>query len=162
MYAVILGILMIVELVGFIMAFVYKGKLESVYRSGLTKVLENGLKNNNSKILDPFFDLQKSLKCCGANNVSDFDAHNETKLSRWCEDNHVTNNGCAQAIITLLDKNLPAIGITLGVVLALEFFGLLFAVMLAVAIGHAPNNVYSSRPVEVLGGMVQGRRHNYH
>jgi len=40
LYAIIVGLLMIVELAGFIMAFVYKGKLTDVYQTALYEVFK--------------------------------------------------------------------------------------------------------------------------
>jgi len=150
---------MIVELVGFIMAFVYKGQLTSVYQTALFEVLNKGLKDNNTKIIGAFHDLENAMKCCGAYNISDYGEHNHT-YSDWCK-SRPDSQGCSQAIIAFLNKNLPIIGGTLGGVLALEFFCLLGAIALAVALKHAPDDNYSSNPGEVIRNVVPGRRYNY-
>jgi len=161
MYAVILGILMIIELVGFIMAFTYKSQLKGVYETALFEVFKKGLQENDTNILAPFRDLEKNMQCCGVHGLSDYIEYNNfTQLSDACKQHPTV--GCAQAIIDFLNTNLPKIGITLGCVLALEFFGLIAAIILAVALKHAPDtNEYSSDPREVLGNIVPGRRRNY-
>jgi len=158
-YATILLILMVIELAAFIMAFVYKGKLTEVYQTALYDVLKTGLDSNNTKILTAFDDLEKAMECCGVNNISDYTNANYTRSSEWC--GKKPNYGCSQAIIDFLKKGLPAIGVTLGVVLATELLGLLSAIALAVALKNAPDDNYSSSPGQVLGNMVPGRRRNY-
>lgn len=161
-YAFILFILMIIELVGFILAFVYRGRLEDTYKKGLDTVLKKGLINrNDTRIVDIFKTLQTNLKCCGANNASDYINANRSDLAVWCYENHVASKGCSQEIIDILDGNLPAVGGTLGGVLAVEFFGLLFAIILAVALRHVSKGDYSSNPGEVIRAVVPGRRFNY-
>ena len=97
------------------------------------------------------------MKCCGANGIIDYKAHPlDTPLECFQHP-----KGCSDAIIDLLDKNLPIIGGVLGGVLVLEVIGLLSAVVLAVALKHAPDDDYSSNPMEVLPHIVPGRRRNY-
>jgi hypothetical protein len=157
MYAVILTILMILELTGFIMAMVYKSKLESVYRDSLTKVFLPAVQKNDTKVLNAFHELEKALKCCGVNGKEDY-------LKYWPDaptDCYLNKEGCADTIINLLKNNLPIVGGTLGTVLFLELLGLIGAIVLAVAIKHAPDDTYSSNPAEVIKNIVPGRRRNY-
>ena len=158
MYAVILLILMIVELAGFITAFVYKGKLKEVYTDSLQKVFDDGLKTNNTEIMKSFRALEEAMKCCGVQNVSDYGVPPKFPLSGPCEKDPVPE-GCAVAITRFLSKQLPIIGITLGAVILLELFGLIAAIALAVARGHAPEKTYSGNVRQVLGGIVPGRRY---
>jgi hypothetical protein len=157
MYAIVLAILMILELVGFIMAIAYKGKLETVYRDSLTKVFATALDNNDEKFLNAFHQLEKSLKCCGVSGPTDYSKHGK-EPSAECFQN---TKGCSVVIIDLLKKSLPIIGGTLGGVLFLELIGLIFAILLAVALKHASDTEYSSSPTEVLSYVVPGRRRNY-
>jgi len=158
MYAIILAILMIVELVAFIMAFVYKGQLKKTYEDALNNVLQDALKGNKKELLSAFTELEIAMKCCGVFNISDYRNYpNET--SEYCNKNP-TADGCSTAIINFLNKNLPIIGGTLGGVLLLELFGLIAAIVLAVALKHAPDDSYSSSPGKVLSNIVPGRR-NY-
>ena len=158
MYAIILVILMIVELVGFIMAFVYKGKLQSVYEDALFKALQTGLEKENKEVLAAFQQLEKALQCCGVHNITDYIGYPKYPLSPECRQN-TTVVGCAEKIIDFLSSKLPIIGGTLGGVLALELFGLIAAIALAVALKHAPDDSYSSNPGKVLGGLVPNRRY---
>jgi hypothetical protein len=126
MYAIILGILMIVELVAFIMAFAYKGKLTEVYETTLLKVFTDALKKNDEAALGSFRDLETAMKCCGIHNVSDYNGYNATR-SEFCIQ-HPESIGCSQAIIDFLSKNLPIIGGILGGVIFLELLGLIGAI----------------------------------
>jgi hypothetical protein len=136
MYAIVLAMLMVIELVGFIMAFTYKAQLEQVYKTALFDVLKNGLLSNNTKILEPFRDLEKNMQCCGVHGFSDYiEFNNSTQVSDGCKQHPTV--GCAQAIIDFLNANLPKISITLGCVLAIELFGLIAAIILAVALKDA-------------------------
>ncbi|CAF1290815.1 unnamed protein product [Rotaria sordida] len=157
-YAIILGILMTIELVGFILAFAYKGKLEDVYKKSLTTVFTNALVKNDTKVLNAFHDMENSLKCCGANGKKDYTESGRDAPS-WC---YQYQQGCSTIIIDILQKNLPIIGGSLGAVLLLEILGFIAAIVLAVALKHAPDDTYSSSPGEVISYVVPGRRRNYY
>jgi len=160
MYAVILLILMIIELIGFIMAFAYKGKVTEVYQTALYEVFERGLKDNNPKIVNAFRELEKALKCCGVYNKTDYEPFNVTQFSEGCT--KYPDDGCSKKMIDLLNTNLPIIGYSLLVVFLLELFGLITAIALAVALRHAPDGEeYSSSPGEVIRYVVPNRRRNY-
>ncbi|CAF2364675.1 unnamed protein product [Rotaria sp. Silwood2] len=157
LYATILGILMIIELVGFILAFAYKSKLEDVYSKSLTKVFTNALIVDDTKVLNAFHDMEKSLACCGVNGKTDYD--NSGKLAPDSCVKYPT--GCSTIIINTLEKNLPIIGGSLGAVLFLELLGFIGAIALAVALRHASDGTYSSNAREVISYVVPGRRRNY-
>jgi hypothetical protein len=156
MYAVVLALLMLVELVGFIMAFVYKGELQTVYEKPLSDVLHDALKRNDTNIISIFHDLEAAMKCCGVLGVKDY-ANYSSAETDWCKTNP-DSRGCSTAIMDFLNKNLPIIGGTLGGVLLLELFGLIAAIALAVAIRHAPDEDYSSSPGRVLSNIIPRRR----
>jgi len=166
MYAFVLLILMILELTAFIMAFVYKGKLSDLYDKTWSETLSKALDKNQTKVLKAFHDLEDAVKCCGVHNVSDYYINNNNitynyTLSDYCKENGNSAVGCAEKIIGFLTKNLPIVGGTLGGVLLLELFGLIGAIALAVALKHAPNDDYSSRPGDVLGGLVPRSQRRY-
>jgi hypothetical protein len=147
------------ELVGFIMAFVYKSKVQDVYEKSLYEVFQKGLQNNNTKVIKAFHDLENSLKCCGIHNKTDYAPYNSTTFSQGCIDH--PSDGCSQKIIDLLNKSLPIIGYSLLSVFLIELFGVITSIALAVAIKHAPDDEYSSSPSEVIRYVVPKRRHNY-
>jgi hypothetical protein len=149
---------MILELAGFITAFAYKKQLQEVYNESLTRVFTDALDNNGTSVINVFHELEKSLKCCGSNGINDYITHGYTPPQLCFE--HPTK-GCARAIIDLLDKNLPLIGSVLGIVLLLELVNLIFALILAKALKHSNDHIFSSNPGVVLSAVVPGRRRNY-
>ncbi|CAF0810725.1 unnamed protein product [Rotaria sp. Silwood1] len=158
LYAIVLGVLMIIELVGFILAFVYKDKLEDVYRKTLTTVFVNALIANDTKVLDAFHDMEESLQCCGVNGKTDYTEYGKDAPS-WC---YEYQQGCSTIIINTLKKNLPIIGGSLGAVLFLELLSFIGAIVLAVALKHAPDDIDSSSPRDVIAQVIPGRRRNYY
>ncbi|CAF1039298.1 unnamed protein product [Rotaria sp. Silwood1] len=153
MYAIILILLMILELVAFILALVYKGKLKNLFEEPLFKILHTALENKDNKTITAFHDLENSMKCCGVHNKSDYDSYTLDQESKRCKE-HPDSKGCSQAIIDLFSKNLPIVGGTLGGILIVELFGLIGACVLAAALKNSPE-MYSSPPPRVfskLGG----------
>ncbi|CAF1330124.1 unnamed protein product [Rotaria magnacalcarata] len=146
LYAIILILLMILELVGIILALVYKGKLKQYFEEPLFKVLDAALSETppNKAVLSSFGELEKAMKCCGVHNISDYERHAYTPESSACKNPKAV--GCSQAIIDWFNKNLPIIGGTLGGILVIEFFGLISACLLASAIKNAPDSAYSTGP----------------
>jgi len=153
MYAIILAILMILELAGLILAFVYKGKITEVYEGTFSDVLVQAVRKNQSDVLNIFHEMEKTMKCCGVRGPSDYRGH-EYNEGEYCRANP-NARGCAASIIDFLNTNLPIIGGTLGGVLLLELFGLIGAIALAVAIKHAPKESYSSSPSKVISYAVR-------
>ncbi|CAF3335164.1 unnamed protein product [Rotaria socialis] len=158
MYAIILGIVMVIELTGFILAFAYKSKLESVYRNSLKTVFTNAVQKNQTQVMNAFHDLESALKCCGVNGIIDYTSAGQDAPS-WC---YLHQEGCSNVIIDSLRKNLPIIGGTLGSVLLLELLGFIGAILLAVALKILPDVKSSSDSREVITDVVLNRRRNYH
>jgi len=145
MYAVILVILMIIELVGFIMALVYKGKLQDLYEKPFYDLLHTALEANDTNTLLIIQDLENKLKCCGIHNISDYQPYPHIEKSEYCINNPQAK-GCAAAIISIFETNLPIIGGTLGGVILLELFCLIGAIILAKALNKDSDMLYSSQP----------------
>ncbi|CAF0754672.1 unnamed protein product [Adineta steineri] len=145
MYALILALLMILELVGFIMAFVNKGNLEKVYKDSLSKALKDAVAKNETGVLTSFHRLEGILECCGAQNISDYGDYPQSLLSEQCKKDP-TPQGCSDAIIGLLKKYLGIIGGSLGGVLLLELLGLIGAIVLAKALKNKPDNIVVRGP----------------
>jgi hypothetical protein len=125
-----------------------------VYRKNLYTLLETALNQSDTKVLDVFYDLEKSLHCCGVNGLVDyhgFDPENPDCFRQPLK-------GCSTAIIELLNKNLPIVYVTLGIVLLFELLSLIGAIALAIALKRAPDALYSSRPGDVLQAIVPRSR----
>jgi len=155
MYAIILGILLVLELAGFILAFVYKGQLQETYDTELRKILRKAVDDNNKEILAAFDVLQKQLGCCGANNITDYDPLKVAPPDSCWRDKEQKEaySGCSQVIIDFLNNKLPIFGGVLGGFMLVELLGLIGAIVLAVALKHAPDDSYSSNPGDVLSGL---------
>jgi len=158
MYALILGILLILELGGFITAFAYKSKVRETYDKGLATLFSDAMDKGQTGVIAAFDTLQKQMHCCGANDSEDYIKHNHT-LPDSCYDKkgNVYEKGCAQAVIDFLEAQLPIFGGVLGGFLLIELLGLIAAIALAVALKHAPDDRYSSNPKDVFSGMVRRR-----
>lgn len=141
------------------MAFAYKSKLEDVYKDSLANVFGKALDKNDTKVLDVFHKLEKSLDCCGINGKDDYTQHHAPVPPDCFKPER--NRGCSEAIIDLLDKNLPIVGGVLGVVLAIELAILISTICLRSFIRRQPDETYSSNPGEVIHDLVPGRRRNY-
>jgi len=149
---------MILQLVGFIMVMVYKNNLEAVYKKNLLEVLTSALNNSDTKVLDAFTDIEKSLKCCGVNGLQDYAGKEPKNLDCY----RYSAKGCSGVIIDLLKKKVPIIGTALGVILLFELFGLISAIKLAIALKNAPETFYSSNPGEVLSNVIPSKRKKYY
>lgn len=126
LYSVVLGVIMILEIVGFGMAMGYRSNLESVYRTSLLSVLSAALNRTDTKVLDAFADIEKSLKCCGVNGLDDYNGHEPKNV-----DCYRYKNGCGNEIIKIVQKYIPIVGTSLGIAVLFELFGLICAVALA-------------------------------
>ncbi|CAF2842400.1 unnamed protein product [Rotaria sp. Silwood2] len=145
LYSVILIILMIIELVAFILALVYKGKLQSLFEQPLYDILETALTKKDNTTILAFHDLEDAMKCCGVHNSSDYASHPEYGNSKQCQTDK-NSKGCSQAIIDLFTKNLPIVGGTLGGILIIELIGLIGACILARVLKESPDARYTSTP----------------
>jgi len=147
MYAVVLGILIIVELAGFILALTYRGKLEKIYDEDLAKIFISGYVTNNTEIKGAIQTLEKQFKCCGITDQASLDyTRNEFPIPAECYDDKgkLYTIGCADAIIKFLKDNLPIFASVMGSFLLIEIFGIVAAISLGVAISHSQTDRYSS------------------
>lgn len=135
MYAFILIILLIIELVAAILAAVYKSKLEDVYKDTLEIVFTKTMINSTEELRSTYEDLENTLECCGVQNITDY-VTRDIPLSPYCSQ-HRDAMGCGDKIINIFTKNLPIIGGVLGGVVFLELFTLIAAIVLARKISNA-------------------------
>ncbi|CAF1385085.1 unnamed protein product [Adineta steineri] len=158
-YATVAIILMILQLIGFGIAFSYKNRFESMYDDPLSKFFMDALASNNTKGLETFHQFEDSVKCCGINGKNDYETHG-IKPPPSCF--KITNTkGCVKAINDIFEQSLLIIGSSLGGVLVLEVLCLIFTLILAKKLEHAKEKIYSSNPGEIILGLVPSRRANY-
>jgi hypothetical protein len=142
-YAVILGLLIIIELVGFVVALTFRNKILTGYDSTLTEIFVHGYGNNQTDVIAAFETLERQFKCCGVHGSYDY-ARYRYKIPLSCHQKQssslpIFNQGCADAIIRWVWDELPLIGGVLGTVFLIEIFGVIAAIALGVAISHSSN-----------------------
>ena len=142
MLAVFLSIIFVLELVAGISAYIYRGKIEDGFKTGLNNSMahygQGGIRDRDIDM------LQSYLKCCGVQDYMDWDKkwHNESVPLSCCRDKEnchfapvdpadIYTSGCYVNIIDFVNHNLGAI---CGGAVALAFFQLL-GVILACCLG---------------------------
>ncbi|XP_073419556.1 CD63 antigen [Dendrobates tinctorius] len=138
-FAVLLGLIFLVEIAAAIAGYVYRNQLQSAFTDTITDGLQKYNKTTEAK--KGIDDLQKGFKCCGANNFTDWKNYDPFKGTNDVPDTcckEITPNcgrnltniytaGCVPAIEALFKTN---IGIIAGVALGIAFFeilGIVFA-----------------------------------
>jgi len=142
-FAVLLGIIFILEIVAGALGFAYRGKV----KTEAMKALEKGkAKYGNEKGSTDFIDwTQHTLKCCGISGTSDWAGKNGT-----CGDAGVNGfaschkdkdcslklytQGCKTVLMDFLKKNMVVIGgVAIGIAI-IQLLGIVFACLLMKAI----------------------------
>lgn len=140
--ATFLSIIFILELVAGVSAYIYRGKIQDGFKTGLNNSIVNyghgGLRDRDIDM------LQSYLKCCGVEDYKDwFKILNATSVPRSCcidkKNCHyvpvnpadIYNEGCYVNIVDFVNRNLGAI---CGGAIALACFQL-FGVVLACCLG---------------------------
>ncbi|XP_071585701.1 CD63 antigen isoform X2 [Heliangelus exortis] len=141
MFAILLGIVFLVEIAAAITGFVFKDKVHSLLEEGLQNALERyGQDQPLTKAMD---DLQREFTCCGVKNYTDWDTVEQFKvnntLPRSCcrgnssscsprlGPNIVYEEGCLQSTEAWLRSNILIVAaIPLGIAF-FEILGIIFA-----------------------------------
>jgi len=106
-YAVILIILFILEVIVGILAFIAVNSDE--FKKDINKELSGYI--TRDEIKDTMNDIQKSLKCCGANSSKDyFDNGHAVPESCKDKDGKVYPEGCTDALLDFLKPNIKGVG----------------------------------------------------
>ncbi|XP_013782440.1 CD63 antigen-like [Limulus polyphemus] len=145
-FAVLLFIIFVLELVAGILAYVYKSEVETVLRKNMKNAMMNYNESNHDIVTKTWDDMQSNLKCCGANNASEWKKYmGEVNLPYSCcpgkdptkpcqiTDDHFTK-GCVDALASFLeDKILVVGGVGIGIAFV-QIIGIIFSCCLARAI----------------------------
>lgn len=140
--AVFLSLIFIMEVAGAISAYIYRGKIQDGFKTGLNNSIEHygdgGLRDRDIDM------IQTYLKCCGVNDFLDWNVkwHNESVPKSCCRDktnchyapvevDDIYVSGCYANIVEFVNHNLGAI---CGGVVGLACFQLL-GVLLACCLG---------------------------
>ncbi|XP_058498903.1 CD63 antigen [Solea solea] len=144
-FAVLLGLIIIVEIAAAIAGYVFRNKISGVVQDSLTEMISN-YNSSSTKFRDTVDGLQKDLKCCGVNSSSDWrDFMPDGKsvpdsccvtISTNCgigtmmDPDKVYQQGCHDAVEAMLEKNLLWVIIAAIVIAILQILGLVFACLL--------------------------------
>ena len=83
-YAIVLGILTLGDLIMFTLMLVYQSSLNKVYVQAMSKSIDEALKTSDQTTLDAFNKLERRLKCCGANGPQDYHYNSSSMPPRSC------------------------------------------------------------------------------
>ncbi|XP_076368642.1 CD63 antigen-like [Tachypleus tridentatus] len=142
-FAVLLFIIFILELAAGILAYVYKSEVETVIRHNMKNAMKNYNTSDHDIVTRTWDDMQSNLKCCGANNASEWKEYLGDKLpysccpgkdiQKECKKDHY-KKGCIDALANFLeDKILVVGGVGIGIAFV-QIIGIIFSCCLARAI----------------------------
>ncbi|XP_064466226.1 CD63 antigen-like [Ornithodoros turicata] len=138
-FSVLLLVILICELGAAIAAYVYRSQIGESARKSATESI-NEFETN--KDMQKFWnDAQSSLKCCGANNYTDYFEDKQHLPSSCCPDKPENctvelayKKGCLKAFIDLFNEKIIYVGATGIVICFIEIVGIIFGCCLAKSI----------------------------
>jgi len=140
-FAVILGLIFVLEIAVGIGAAVMKNKVRKVLEDKMKESMQNYNKPNHDGVTKTWDNLQKRFTCCGVANYTDWDNHNATSYPTSCNcegsgcvtvgDRDLYNKGCIDGISDWVEKNIVVVvGVGIGFAF-LQLIGIFFACCLA-------------------------------
>jgi len=143
-FAVLLGLIFILEIVAGILGFVYKGDVNKVAEEQLSKSIADYDNDEGAKKLMDW--AQENLKCCGMLGASDYKNTTSgcpTPITNGVQSCHVDKDcnkallgekGCKDVVEDFLKENLVVVGgVALGIAF-IQLLGIVFACLLMRAI----------------------------
>ncbi|EDV26435.1 expressed hypothetical protein [Trichoplax adhaerens] len=147
-FSIFMGIILIMEIVAAILGYVYRADVKKVLGSSFDKALHNYNNHNTSATAKAFDFLQRTVKCCGSNNYTDwFDARFDGNaisvpdsccktMSAGCGydigqnpnlNNIIYSMGCVNKLSQDVTNNLGIIGgVAIGIA-CIQIIGIVFA-----------------------------------
>ncbi|XP_064399863.1 tetraspanin-7-like [Halichondria panicea] len=115
-YIIVVFIIFVVEIVGAVLAFVYRDQAVGFIESGLTSTLTqyNGTTPTAMGIREAWDFVQTTLNCCGVNNVTDW-LNADLEIPTSCCNVNMTciteqySKGCSSAVLNLVQTQLVAV-----------------------------------------------------
>jgi len=149
-YAVLLGLIFILEISAGIAGFVLRGKVEGMMRTGMEDSMTNYGKPENEGVTKAWNKVQETFDCCGVNSYKDWSKFNSTYVPESCckvresatcgklggsnLNETINEDGCIEGFKDFIEGNIYTIG---GIGLGLAFIqiiGVIFACCLAKSI----------------------------
>ncbi|XP_028434380.1 leukocyte surface antigen CD53 [Perca flavescens] len=128
-FFLLLFILMLVELTAACLLLMYEGEIGAMVKEDLTKGLEKAKGSNSTSDWDM---VQKTLDCCGVNNVTDWGSVVPATCCLDCDATPPTyrTKGCLVKLKNWFEENFLTIGISVIVLCIIEVLGMCFAMTL--------------------------------
>lgn len=150
-FAILLGLIFILEIAAGITAYVLRDKVNSVVKDNLDKAQRN-YDNNHKGVMDTWDQAQKEFQCCGVGNWTDWSGKGSVGVGQVppscclegtdCTTNPNRNNvyidGCMVKFTTWIEDNIFIIG---GVGIGLAFVQVM-GIVLAVCLGRSIKKEY--------------------
>ncbi|XP_039658324.1 leukocyte surface antigen CD53-like [Perca fluviatilis] len=121
-FFLLLFILMLVELTAACLLLMYEGEIGERVKDDLTKGLEKAKGSNSTSDWDI---IQKTMECCGVNNVTDWGS----VVPASCTPDY-SSQGCLAKLKNWFEENFLTIGISVIVLCIIEVLGMCFAMTL--------------------------------
>lgn len=132
-FFLLLFLLMLVELVAACLLLLYEDSISMWVETDLTKGLKNAKEGpGNSTYTEAWNFAQKTLKCCGVNNSTDWG----TRVPESCCDGicqtppKYFKQGCFETLKNFFEENFLSTGIAVIVLCIIEVLGMCFAMTL--------------------------------
>ncbi|CAF0785750.1 unnamed protein product [Adineta ricciae] len=148
-YAICLTLIILVEFAAVIATLIYRNDLYKSFDSGFMEVFQHAYSKNQTEVQKAIESLEENFKCCGVNGPSDYSKFG-FKMPRSCYRNKDDfpipySDGCALAVAVWIWNELPIIASVLGVILFIEIFGVISALVLGVAVSHSSSPIYYAK-----------------
>ncbi|KAJ8369906.1 hypothetical protein SKAU_G00099340 [Synaphobranchus kaupii] len=144
-FAVLVSVIIIVEIAAAFTGYIFRGKLNAVINAGLKEMVSK-YGNGTAEYKKGMDDLQKCLKCCGANSSADWTSFRPDgdsvpdscckNITQGCgirnmhDSKKVHQEGCRIALEAVLSKNLLWVTIAALVIAFLQIMGVVFSCLL--------------------------------
>jgi hypothetical protein len=144
LYAVILGLIIIVEIAALIVTIHYRGAIRDSYYDGFREWFYDSYSYNHTHAQEIFENMERDFKCCGAYNVTDYYTNNFT-VPASCHQNQdfskpIFSEGCAHAAMDWLLNHFSIIGGILAGFFVIELFGVISSIAFGIAISYSSYN----------------------